>query len=175
MEAAQLQHRSWKAGGFTLLELVLVMLLIAVMLAMAVPSLRGFLSNSRSRDAVSQIVSLAQWARARAAADSNVYRLNVNATSYWLTMQDGEKFIPIGTDFGRTFGLPEGIRIEVIPLDTNISSDAIDASGITFYPNGRSGTGMFRLTDAAGATTLIACPAPAESFRVVSPEEVARL
>ncbi len=166
------QPRPAKARGFTLLELVLVMMLLAVMLAVAAPSLRGFTAGSRSRDAVTQVVALAQFAKSRAATDSKVYRLNVDGTSYWLTMQEGESFIPTGTDFGQTFSLPAGMRVELVPA---IANRTFDPTGISFYPDGRSDTAVFRLTDADEKITLLACPSPAESFRVVSSAEAAQL
>ena len=176
--------------GFTLLELILVMLLISTMLAIAVPSLRGFVANSKQRDAIAQLVALAQFAKARSAADAKVYRLNLAGSTYWLTMQEGESYVPIGTDMGRTFELPSGMHVEAMPAGqqsqqqssggTGGSSVVLpaapgNADGVSFYPEGRTDTALFRLTDAAGNVTFIGCSSPAESFRVVSAEEAARL
>src|SRR5689334_7809781 len=94
-ESAQLQRPRHRPGGFTLLELVLVMLLLTIIVATAMPSLRGFTGWSRMRDGVSQVVSLAQYARARSAAEAAVYKLNVSGRAYWLSVQEGEQFTPI--------------------------------------------------------------------------------
>jgi prepilin-type N-terminal cleavage/methylation domain-containing protein len=159
------------ARGFTLLELVLVMLLLTLILGMAVPSLRGFANASRARDAQSQLVALAQYAKARAAAESRAYRLNTDGESYWLTAQEGEDFVETGTDMGRTFSLPPDTRVELDSTDP----DAV-AGGIDFHPDGRSDTVRLRLIDErTGAVTTIACPSPAEPFRVLSQEEAMRL
>ena len=164
---SSLQPLRASAGGFTLLELVVVMLLLTVILGMAVPSLRGFAAGSRARDAASQLVSLAQWAKARAAADSRVYRLNLDENTYWFTMQEGDEFIPTGTDFGREFTLPPNLRLELV----STTPTALD-----FHPDGRTETVQVRLTDdKTGKVTVIASPSPAEPFRVLSAEEVARL
>jgi Tfp pilus assembly protein FimT len=153
------------------LELVLVMVMLTIILGMAVPSLRGFASASRARDAQSQLVALAQYAKARAAAESRVYRLNTDGESYWLTVQEGEDFIPTGTDMGRTFSLPPDTRVE---LDST-NADAV-TNGIDFHPDGRSDTVRLRLTDErTGTVTTIACLSPAEPFRVLSQEEASRL
>jgi type II secretory pathway pseudopilin PulG len=171
-------------GGFTLLELVLVMLLLTAMCALAVPSLRGFLGGSRSRDAVSQVVSLAQYAKAMATAEARVYRLNVDGASYWLNVQQGEGFVETGTDFGQRFEMPPGMSIQVMPTSgiTNLRGDGLpaderqlDPGGIEFLPNGRTGRGLFKLTDADGAVTLIGSPSPSEAFRVLSEIEAARI
>ena len=158
--------------AFPLLELVVVMLLLTVVLGMAVPSLRGFTAGSRARDAASQLVSMAQWAKARAAADSRVYRLNSDGVSYWFTMQDGDEFIPTGTDFGRVFALPPDTRIELDSTNFNPAG----GGAIDFHPDGRTDTVRMRLiNDKTGVVTTIAAPSPAEPFRVLSAEEVARL
>ena len=174
-----------RADAFTLLELVLVMVLLAIMLAIAVPSLRGFLAGSRARDAVSQIVSLAQYARARAAADATVYRLNVDGAGYWLTAQEGEAFVPIGTEFGKRFELPEGTTVKLLPTGTAAGAtplapaggadEPFDPTGIFFYADGRTGPGLIQVAEPDGTVTLIASISPTDSFRVITPEEAARL
>ena len=171
------QPRPRQPRGFTLLELVLVMVIRAGSLAIAIPSLRGFLSGSRARDAVSQIVSLAQYARARAAADATVYRLNVDGAGYWLTMQQGEAFVPVGTEFGKRFELPEGTTAKLVPTGANSTAagQPFDTTGIAFYADGRTGPGLVQLTEPDGTITLIASVSPTDSFRVVTPEEAARL
>lgn len=153
--------------AFTLLELVVVMLLLTVILGMAVPSLRGFAGASRARDAQAQLVAIAQYARARAAAESRVYRLNTDGESYWLTVQEGEDFTSTGTDMGRSFSLPPDTRVELDSTDSDAAPGGID-----FHPDGRTDTGRLRLIDErAGRTTTIASLSPAEPFRVLSHEE----
>jgi prepilin-type N-terminal cleavage/methylation domain-containing protein len=169
------------ARGFTLLELVVVLLMLTIILALAVPTLRGFVANSKERDAIAQLVALAQFAKARSAADAKAYRLNLEGASYSLTVQEGEAFVPLGNDFGRTFELPAGMRVEAMPSAQPRAGGAAtggsmaNAAYVTFYPEGRTDTALFRLTDATGKATMLGCPSPAESFRVVSPEEAARL
>lgn len=144
-----------------------MLVLLAVILGMAVPSLRGFTAASQRRDAASQLVSLAQYAKARAAAEARVYRLNTDGETYWLTVQDGEEFVPTGTDMGRVFGLPPDTRVEIESSDPEAA-----AGGINFHPDGRSDTAKLQLIDdRTGGVTTIACPAPAEPFRVISAEE----
>ena len=165
--------RSHPLRGFTLLELVLVMVVLAVMLAIAVPSVRGFLGTSRSRDAVDQIIAVSQWARAQAAAESKVYRLAFAADSYQLTVQEGESFTNVRSDFGRPFVLPQGTRVELVP--SGVGNTKLEAGSIAFHPNGRADAVVVRLTDADGRVTLIGCLSPVEPFHVVTAEEAANL
>src|SRR4051794_6916852 len=77
-------------GGFTLIELILVMLLLTIIVGTAMPMLSGFLPWARSRDAVANLVALAQYARSKAATDAKVYRLGADGASCWVEVQDGE-------------------------------------------------------------------------------------
>src|SRR5947207_6133930 len=67
-----LRHRR----GFTLLELVVVMLILTVMLAMVAPSLSGFGRGRQAEQAAANILALSRWAREQAISDGRVYRLN---------------------------------------------------------------------------------------------------
>ena len=76
-------------GGFTLLELILVMVILSTVLAMAAPSLRGFFGSRKTNDTASQILSLTQFARSQAISEGIIYRLNFDTRerTYWLTAQ----------------------------------------------------------------------------------------
>ena len=155
-------------AGFTLLELILVMVIICTVLAMAAPSLRGFFASRQTADAAAQIVALTQWARSQAVAEGRTYRLNfdVEAGTYWLTSQEGGAFRPLQCEFGRVFSLPEGTRIR-----WDGTSEDLSHTRILFYPNGRTQETAVRLTGHQGEVVEIACPSPTEPFRVIMPSE----
>jgi Tfp pilus assembly protein FimT len=158
--------------AFTLFELVLVLVMVSVLMGVAAPSLRGFLAGSRSRDAANQLLSLTSWARARAIADCTIYRLVIDPQSgaYGLLVQEGEQFVPTGTDFGQTFSLPDGMRLEFTRADHLMVGNWID-----FHPSGRTDAATIRLTNTLNELTIIQCPSPAESFRILTNEEASRL
>src|SRR5688500_1548470 len=152
-------HTRTRSPGFTLLELILVMLLLTTLVAIAAPSLRGFRGWSRDRDAAVQLVAVTQYAKARAAADAKVYRLELAGRAYRLTMQEGPQFIPSPDEFGRSVALPEGVSVEILPTAT--LGGYADRTGIMFYPEGRTDPALLRMTDTRGRVTLVACPSPA--------------
>ena len=147
--------------GFTMLELVLVMLIACTVLAMAAPALRGFFASRRTDDAGAQVLSLVQFARSQAAAEGRVYRLNLELRegAYWLTAQTGTSFDRLGTEFGRTFTLPQGTVAELQAAET-----ALDRSYVSFYPTGLTEASVIRLTGAQGRVVEVACQSPTESF-----------
>jgi len=152
-----------RSAGFTLLELVLVMLIMCTVLGMAAPSLRGFFASRKTADAATQIVALTQLARSLAVCEGRLYRLNVDCESgsYWLTAQRFGAFERVKRDYGRTFLLPDGTACELERDDDVASRDYIQ-----FYPDGSQDAATIVLADRQGSTLAIACPSPAESFSV---------
>ncbi|HOW69970.1 MAG TPA: prepilin-type N-terminal cleavage/methylation domain-containing protein [Phycisphaerae bacterium] len=149
--------------GFTLLELVLVLMIVCITLAMAAPSLRGWSKGSRLHDEVDAFVAVTRLARTQAVTTSKPHRLFIDpaTATYQLRVQEGEEFIPLESGFGRPFELPQGYRIEL--RTTPESADSF----IPFYPTGRTQPAQVRITSELGETVDIECASPAESFEIV--------
>src|SRR6059058_5139714 len=97
------RRRRTHPAGFTLLELILVMAIVAIIVAMASPMLRGFGEARRGDNCAAELVALTQWARTQAMTRGATFRLNVdpNARSYWLTVDKGDGlFVSPGSEFG---------------------------------------------------------------------------
>ena len=165
-------------SGFTLLELVMVMMLLCVVAAMAVPALRGFGQGRRLGSCAAQLVSLAQYARTQAITRGVPYRMHVDpdTATYWLTAErDDGVFDTPGDEFGRVFEAPEGIAIDWLGPSP---PDAGRFPYVEFLPTGRtSAAATLRLTDegsggGGGAVTEVACLSPAEPFRVLAEWEM---
>lgn len=162
----------------------MVMMLLCVVAAMAVPSLRGFGRGRRVGACAAQLVTIAQYARTQAITRSNTYRLNVDpaAGTYWLTVERGGVFDVPGEEMGRVFAAPEGVTIAwngPLPLDSGGDGARGAAAGspqlyVEFLPTGRTSAAVsLLLTDHTGGAsdgrvTEVACLSPAEPFRVLS-------
>lgn len=157
------------AAGFTLLELILVMVIISTLLAIASPSLQGFFASRRTHDAASNILSLIKLARTQAITEGRIYRLNLDPDkgSYWLTALEEGIFNELHTEFGRVFLLPDDTSIE---LEKESSNDLI-TKYIQFYPEGWAQPGLIKLTDRRGDVIEIMSSSPLERYRVIIPEE----
>ncbi|HEY3320914.1 MAG TPA: GspH/FimT family pseudopilin [Planctomycetota bacterium] len=154
-----------RATGFTLLELVLVMLIVTVLAGIAAPSLRGFLAGRKSSDAAAQVIALAQYGRVQAVSSGNVYRLNLDADGlgYWLTVQRGADFGELGTEFGRRFTLPEG-------MTGAWNSQASSEGHMDFFPNGRTTATTLLLVDGQGKVFEIGCRSETERVALIQRE-----
>ena len=143
------ENRHSSGGGFTLLELVLVMLIVCTLLAIAAPSLRGFFASRETKDAAAQIIALTNLAQTQAISQGRVYRLNLDLEegTYWLTVQEEGVFCALNNEFGRLFSLPNET---VAKLEMEATPQSVTSNYIEFYPEGRCQTGSIRLVDRRG-------------------------
>ena len=159
------KDNSRASGGFTLLELILVMVLISVLLGIAAPSLRGFHGARRSADAAAQVLCLANYARSQSIAQGAVYRLNIDVDErvYWLTTQAGGAFVELSNEFGRRFALPDNMTVTIkMPVSGDVTPY------VQFYPDGRCDEAAITLTDLQGDAFEIGSPSATEPMRIFS-------
>ncbi len=153
-----------RKGGFTLLELILVMVILSTVLAMAAPSLRGFFGSRKTHDTASQILSLTQYARSQAISEGIIYRVNFDTRerTYWLTAQKSGTFEMLETEFGQIFTLPSDIVMELEDADEE-GNDIF----LMFTPQGTVTAGTIRLIDRRGLALEVTCPTVTESFYII--------
>ena len=148
--------------GFTLLELVLVLAILATALAAVAPSLTGFTRGRKPEDAARQFVALAHWARSQAVSDGETYRLVIDpqGRNWHMSRDDGDQFVHVEGPFGRTYTLPEGVELE-----TDVS--LVDGQqAITFDASGRSDVAKVKFIG-EGSVVEVACEAPVDDLHIV--------
>jgi len=159
-----------RRGGFTLLELIAVLVLISTVLAIAAPSLRGFVHGRQTADTAARMLALTRLARSRAICRGAIHRLNIDQESgeYWLTVQVGGAFVEMETDDGRRYELPLGVSVTADEAEVE-SEDSV--WHVQFYPDGRCDPATLELSGSEGDVLYVTCPSPSERFRVVLTEE----
>ena len=133
--------------GFTLMELVLVLAIVAVVAMSAAPVLRGFVRGRAAGESAGVFIAATQYARSQAVSDGTTYRLNIDtaAGKWWLTMMDGSgAFVDVAASNGQGYTLPETVRMQ---------TDAPTVDGmqvIEFDPMGRSDPATVTFTGTMG-------------------------
>ncbi|MBU0484149.1 MAG: prepilin-type N-terminal cleavage/methylation domain-containing protein [Proteobacteria bacterium] len=140
-------------NGFTLLEVMIVLLLIGLVTGLVVPRFGGTLSSMQARSAVKKIATILRYARNQAVSEQQTrvvtFDLSLNRVVLELAVdQIGEvsaerKKTDSADPGGKVYQLPEKIRL----------LEAISASGenieqefpLYFYPAGNSSGGVILL------------------------------
>jgi type II secretion system protein H len=173
--------------AFTLIELILVLAILAILVAVAIPSFEGTAKKGGGKECAGQLMALARYAHSQAIADGVSYRLNIDAAGrrYFLTRQgDGPDFVLLGEEIGRDHLFPEGVTVEwdatyllqqqqQLSQATGQVQPAVDAGAVPyveFHPSGRTDPAALRITDAGGAVTEMACLSATETFRLFGPD-----
>ena len=154
-------------GGFTLLELVLVMVIITVVLSMAAPMMRGWSRGTKLRDTADEFMTAARKGRIEAVSSGTVHRLMLEPSSrrFWVVAQQGQQFVALDDSLARGT-VPEEFQIQWV------DQPSIERGFVEFQPNGRAQVARVRIWSEFGEQIEVECATPAEGFRVVTPEDV---
>jgi len=162
-------------GGFTLLELIVVLVLLSTVLAIAAPSLRGFVRGRQTANAAATVLALTHLARSRAASWGCVHRLNLDDQTgeCWLTMQQGGAFVAIEGSQGQRVRLPGGVSVAVVSSATDAEATE---SYVQFYPDGRCDPATILLTGGQDDAFEVTCRSVSQRFHIaaIDPEDAAR-
>jgi type II secretion system protein H len=151
--------------GFTLIELVLVMVIAAVVMAIVIPTLSHSVQGRRCGDVAAQMCALAGYARTEAISQGIVYRLNLDAAGrqFYLTMQQGGTFVDLGEEFGRRFELPDDLTMQ-----TDLQPQP-DGLYVQFTPDGKCDPATITISDDRRNQVQLACQSATETFHVIDP------
>jgi len=116
--------------GFTLLELLMVVLVLALVLAVSYPSLSRGSSSIRLRATGRDVLNTLRFAREKAVTEQIGMRVTMDREKHNLILSDD-----LG-DGRRTYSLPRDVRIQRITLgDEEVHEGPVS---IRFLPNGGS-------------------------------------
>jgi type II secretion system protein H len=156
-------------SGFTLMELVLVLVVIAISAAIAAPNLRGFARGRMLPNTATALASTARWCRTQALSEGVEYRLNfdTNMGIWWVTKADdtGVNFTTVTDEFGREFTVPEGITIRQIAFQSE-AQVTDQGAFIAFRPGGRTDPATVTLASETNSID-VTCESPMAMYHVV--------
>lgn len=160
-----MNERIFTSSGYTLLELVLVLAVLAVALAAVAPTLSGFGQGRKAEETAARFVAVTRWARTQAISDGCNYRivLEPDAARWTVQVESGDGYEDIHGPLGRSYSAPEGVTMESdAPLEE-------DQQIIYFEPSGRSDVATVTFTGSRGSVTVV-CDAPIDEYHILREE-----
>lgn len=123
---------SRKTGGFTLVEIMVVMVIIALVMGLVATSMSRSISGAEARAASRKLVASLRYTRAMAiiGKQEQVFLVDTDERSYQAPGRDRVE-------------LPEGVDVTITTALSELASDSV--SGIRFFPDGGSTGGHIEL------------------------------
>lgn len=156
--------------GFTIVELVVVIVIIAVLSGMTVPQLAGSWGSASLRSAARDLLVTAQFARHYAATHRTRCRLVLHPTDgrYVLEAESDKEtaeggFEPVQSHAAKPGQLPSNVRFETLRILPRAGESRSDpqSSAVFFEPNGQADTAVIAITDGRRFWTLRVAPTTA--------------
>lgn len=149
--------------GFTLIELIVVIVIIAVASALVMPSMRSGLSGVRLEAKGRDLATLCRFARTLAVGEQRVYRIRIEKekNSIFLTDAYHEKV--------RSFDLTREIMLEAFKYEGEESREPIVF--LNFYPNGRADEAELVLKNKQGREVIVKTDVLTGTAKLVIPRE----
>jgi prepilin-type N-terminal cleavage/methylation domain-containing protein len=159
--------------GFTLLELILVMLIIGLMLTVVVPSMGGLLKSQRLDQCARTVAGMLKEARVRAAADAMAYRLVIDTedNTCWLEALTPTGFARPAWSVGKILELGDDLT-----LDLEGGSEDGTLLTVRVEPDGMAELAQVTITRTRdGEQRAVYCPTPTEAFVIGRPRSPQQL
>ena len=135
--------------GFTLLELLVVLVLLAMLLAVVIPSIGRGVATARLKACSREIAAAIRLARSKAVSEQQVYLLGFDPE------KDEVELSSASSSYHRSFALPEGIRFKQIGLLNGALDRDEKTSMFYFMPNGNSQSFQVNIRNEQGRTLKV--------------------
>lgn len=142
-------------AGFTFLELMVVMAMLAIITAAVVPVYSAAMAGLQSRNYKNDLIAVIHFTQQKAIVASREYRIYFDDDEgqyfvmAWARMDDEEKiFEPVPEAWGEKKTLPRNLSFKKVPKQKD---KKLHLPYLAFYPNGACDRAEIRVEDARGS------------------------
>jgi prepilin-type N-terminal cleavage/methylation domain-containing protein len=134
--------------GFTILEIMVVLLVLALVVAITYPSLSRGSSTLHMRTCGRDVLNIFRYAREKAVTEQTGMIVTVDRDRQALTLSDN-----LGRSIGRAYSMPSDVRIHRMALGgTEVSEGSL---AVRYLPNGSADQAEVLLLSETGAQLRI--------------------
>ncbi len=105
--------------GFTLIELIIVLVLLGIFLGIVIPRYGGFLLRGTMRSESRRLAAVARYLSDEASRSGVPHYLNfdLGKDTYWITVdKGGRKAVDLSTHLSRSYTLSDGVRFKDVQV-----------------------------------------------------------
>ena len=135
--------------GFTLIELMIVIAIMAILAGFSVPAYQEYQARSRLKGAAQQVHTDLMAARMRAVSENQWIALNIDSNHAYTIFRDIDKN-------GSKSSTNNVILVvkDLNPTYFDVTMTTTVGTVVTFYPNGTGSSATLSFTAAAGSKTI---------------------
>jgi prepilin-type N-terminal cleavage/methylation domain-containing protein len=145
--------------GFTLLEVLIVLVIVALIIGIAVPNFRGAFEQSKLESASRNLATMFGTAQHLSVIHRLMFQIKFDSNNQEYQIVPDSGFLKDNDDlpnFARRHKLPDGVKFGTVTINTPTTSET--GSGLeylAFYPNGSSDGATISIYDESGAIVTL--------------------